>query len=431
MLRLFSKSANELTAEDVAKLVSEALPEGQHVEYKEALPSTRQTGDPWLQGAGSIGEKARNEILAEVIAFANADGGNLVLGMEETADHPKRAKGVKPLPRCHDLAGRLRHVARDCVEPQLPSVEIYGVETGKRPKGTGVVLIRVPPSRLGPHRLTTNSECYIRRADRTEKMTMREIQDLTIQLARGLEAVEKKLMDRQSQLSKLPPPGTSQTALGMRVTALPIGGHVYIPQPYRSPALSHLYESLSATIDTQAVELLLPGFRLASKPFTPILRGAHRDIVSGHVRVAEEIHCDGLVELACRASVDPKDGALIYLGHPLSMVANVLLVAQRIRELSGVPRAELVLDVEISHDQMPGSVSTPEPPKLCSFGGLTSIGVLGPLNPIPLRLPLRSVSTSEEFSSIVKDVLDDLLNATGHDARDDFEIDLPPNDVTA
>jgi hypothetical protein len=40
-------------------------------------------------------------LLREVIAFANAQGGNVIVGMDETRDDPPRAAAICPLPRIH------------------------------------------------------------------------------------------------------------------------------------------------------------------------------------------------------------------------------------------------------------------------------------------------------------------------------------------
>jgi hypothetical protein len=57
---------------------------------KKTLPDKRGRQHPWVTG-GDIEDHARNEILPEVIAFANAQGGSLILGIEETSDKPPRA----------------------------------------------------------------------------------------------------------------------------------------------------------------------------------------------------------------------------------------------------------------------------------------------------------------------------------------------------
>ena len=149
--------------------------------------------DPWMQGDGRIGDRARNEILEEVVAFANAYGGALVLGIAEDGAKPPVAASITPLPRCADLTERLRLVFRNCVEPQLPTIEIIPVPTDG---DKGVIVFRTGRSRLGPHRVTPTLMCPIRRADRCDPLSMREIQDMTLNLARGTERLERRLRER-------------------------------------------------------------------------------------------------------------------------------------------------------------------------------------------------------------------------------------------
>ena len=56
---------------------------------------------------------------------------------------------------------------------------------------------------MAPHRHTVTKECYIRRADRTEKMTMREIQDLTLQVERGLVKIERRFGEREELFASI------------------------------------------------------------------------------------------------------------------------------------------------------------------------------------------------------------------------------------
>ena len=130
-----------------------------------------------MDGKDQIGDRARNKVLEEAVAFANAHGGALLIGIKESDTKPPVAAEIKPLPRCAELAERLGLMFRECVEPQLPWLEVFGVPIeGKN----GVVVIRVGRSRLAPHRVKPTHVCPVRRADRCDSMTMREIQDMTL-----------------------------------------------------------------------------------------------------------------------------------------------------------------------------------------------------------------------------------------------------------
>jgi hypothetical protein len=113
-LDLTGKPITAVTGDDVLAFVAGAPPEGDTLELKETLPATsRGEADPWARGEDRIGDRARNELLAEVIAFANAHGGMLLLGVSETDDRPKRAKQIEPGP-----LSRLRTLMRQA-DPEV------------------------------------------------------------------------------------------------------------------------------------------------------------------------------------------------------------------------------------------------------------------------------------------------------------------------
>ena len=68
---MFGKRPSEITADDIERVVAEQVQEGSQVELKVTLPA-RKGDDPWTTGEGRIGDYARNALVAEVIAFANA-----------------------------------------------------------------------------------------------------------------------------------------------------------------------------------------------------------------------------------------------------------------------------------------------------------------------------------------------------------------------
>ena len=199
MLEVLSKPLGEITTADIQSLIDEKVPEGERIEFKRGLPASKGKTDPWMDGRDEIRDYAKNGILEEVVAFANAYGGVLLIGIEESKTTPHIAADILPIPRCTDLAERLKLVFRDCVEPQLTRFDIVGIPTEGE---SGVVMIRVGKSRLAPHRVTKTLVCPIRRADRCEKMTMREIQDMTLNVSRGLERLDKRLSERSKRFKK-------------------------------------------------------------------------------------------------------------------------------------------------------------------------------------------------------------------------------------
>ena len=79
-----------------------------------------------MQDQSGIGRVARDDLAKEVIAFANAYGGIVVVGIDETEDNPKRAKEIfsPQIPRVVDCAEQLTRALRGVIDPPLPLLEV-------------------------------------------------------------------------------------------------------------------------------------------------------------------------------------------------------------------------------------------------------------------------------------------------------------------
>ena len=218
MIEVLSKPADQIRISDIKSLIDSLVPESEQIEFKESLPARKNSTDPWIEGNNTIGNQAKDKILEEVVAFANAYGGVCLLGIKESSTKPPVAAEISPIPRCAELAERLKLVFSDCVEPQLPQIEIIPIKTDGE---SGVIIIRVGQSRLAPHRVTRTLVCPIRQSDRCEKMTMRQIQDLTLNISRGLERLERRLSERserfQHEFERINEP---EKSFGIRATAM-------------------------------------------------------------------------------------------------------------------------------------------------------------------------------------------------------------------
>ena len=196
MIDMLSKPVGEITIGDIQTLIESTIPESEQIEFKEAPPATNGI-DPWMSG-GNIGDHAKNKILEEVVAFANAYGGVLLLGVKESSTNPSTAEEINPVPEmCRFSGSPEAGVSRLC-----GASSSKGRDCRQSMDDSGVVVIRVGKSRAAPHRVTKTLVCPIRRQDRCEKMTMREIQDMTINVARGLERLDKRLLERSKRFEQ-------------------------------------------------------------------------------------------------------------------------------------------------------------------------------------------------------------------------------------
>ena len=333
----------------VNRLIAERVPEGEHYEFKKELSRRGKGPDPWMEGKNEIGERTTKMILEEATAFANAYGGTLILGIEESDENPSVALAISPIPRCAELVDRLRNIFRDCVEPRLPYLEMTPIPTDGN---DGVIVIRTRRSRLAPHRVTTSLVCPIRRADRCEPMTMREIQDLTLNVSRGMERLEARLQRRsdalKEEMNRLSNPND---CFGIRLTAFPIGEEALFEDVFEGDQIATTLTPIRQTvtkIDERGSQQLDELSEYYGGLWRPILRGARKDaytpiddelfIIGYH-----EIHCDGLFEIGfayCGENPLSPD-------YPIVLFTNLAEWARRSRPSSNVPMAEYAIDVEI------------------------------------------------------------------------------------
>ena len=360
MTAILSKPIDQITAADIKSLVTSRVPEGDQIEFKRELPAKGTSNrDPWMIGQMKIGGHAKDQILKEVVSFANAYGGVLVLGIEEDKNAtPPVAKAICAIPKCEELAERFRLIFRDRVEPQLPSCEILPVVTS----GTdaGVVVFRVPGgSRLAPHRIKGTWICPVRRWDRSEELSMREVQDMTLNVTRGLERLDKKLRERATkfdhEFERLTSP---DNAYGIRITAVPVGDDIRLPTICRPDF--KLVEGLntpSVTVTRQLPDsepAIVAGLRdfhhVGDTGWNPQLRAARSrpqqyDLPDFTYQGYLELHCDGLVEFGWLSVIEGVNNDLLYSDYAVRELANVICWADTLRRYADAGRAEYAVQV--------------------------------------------------------------------------------------
>ena len=359
MIDIISKPADQICTNHIKALIETQVPEGEHIEFKVSLSERGKSPDPWMERKDRIGDRARNKVIEEAVAFANAHGGALIIGIKESDSKPPVATEITPVPRCVELADRLKLIFRDCVEPQIPRLEVFGVPTNGE---SGVVMIRVGRSRLAPHRVEPTRKCTVRRADRCESMTMREIQDMTLNVSRGMERFDRRLAERSElfrrEFDMLATPGD---AFGLRFTALPVGEEVRFDRVYRQRKIvDDLWSRWRTVTEVSFDRRLKCLYEFPPSYWRPILRGARADIHgsgSEHVHMGyQELHCDGLLETGFAAC---SQVSLLDPDLPLILFANTAAWANHIRNQSSAPIVEYGLEVEIRAMGNPTRVGRP------------------------------------------------------------------------
>lgn len=128
---------NQITKDEIKKLVKEKVPEGRDLDYKRQINFSS--------------DRNKKELLADVCSFANADGGVIIYGIEEGENEdsglPKQIVG---LPNNIDETIRsLDDSIKKSIEPALIGVLI---ESRKIDEKT-VLILFIPQSPNSPHRV--------------------------------------------------------------------------------------------------------------------------------------------------------------------------------------------------------------------------------------------------------------------------------------
>jgi len=149
----------QVTAADIQSLVTNHVSEDSHLDLKRELPR--------LDGGG------RHELLADISAFANSSGGDVLYGIDE--DGEGRASAVVPqIENADTEALRFLDVLMSGIEPRIPGLQVHPIPVA----GGFVLAIRVPQSWAGPHRVKSNQHFFIREGARKRQLDVPEIRGL-------------------------------------------------------------------------------------------------------------------------------------------------------------------------------------------------------------------------------------------------------------
>jgi predicted HTH transcriptional regulator len=187
---IYEKPLAELTWSDFESIIFNRLEEDQTLEFKETLPARDGNADIWQLGQDKIGGYARDTLAKEVVAFANAYGGVIIIGIVESDEKSPRANDFgDPLIRnCIDCIERLGPSLRSLIDPPIAGFDIRAFPTPGG-SGEGLVIIRVAGSTQAPHGVGRPPESYVRRGSVKEPLTMRDLHGANTPNSGGTSAI--------------------------------------------------------------------------------------------------------------------------------------------------------------------------------------------------------------------------------------------------
>ncbi len=173
------ETLDQVTTDFLRKLCDDRCPESDTLEFKRIIP-------------GGL-DKDKHELLKDVCALANSDGGDLVYGIEESAG---AAAALAPLVgESADAAKRrLSQVLDAGLEPRVQGLRFHQIEMD-----SGYVLIlRVPASYDGPHcvRNNNNRRFVMRNGTSTTDMTFDQLRAAFDRTATLAERARRFIADR-------------------------------------------------------------------------------------------------------------------------------------------------------------------------------------------------------------------------------------------
>ena len=121
----------DIKPDDLRRLVTDHVPEGKHLDYKEIPYDPR---DP----------KAASELPKDVTAFANADGGYLVIGVKEDAE--RRAVAFVSVADPEAVRRSMIDRCLERIDPRLRELDVRAFDVD----GATVLLVHVPESDRKP-----------------------------------------------------------------------------------------------------------------------------------------------------------------------------------------------------------------------------------------------------------------------------------------
>ena len=131
---MINKSIQEVTIDDIQRLIEDAVSEGSTIEYKSHLAlSTRDE---------------REEFLNDVSSFVNHMGGDIIYGVEEESGIIQSVSGID-ISDYDDLKLRIESLIRDGIEPRM----LFYPHLITMSENKYILILRMKSSTLKPHRV--------------------------------------------------------------------------------------------------------------------------------------------------------------------------------------------------------------------------------------------------------------------------------------
>ena len=188
LMPIRTKPFTEIVLADVQSLIDRQVLEGHTLEYKRTVDLDSKD--------------AKDEILKDVSAFANAYGGTIIYGVVEGEGDerglPTRLEGLEIAP--DTFAAALDNLIQDRLDERLTGVLHKAVPLGD---GRHLYVVRVPASPLAPHMIsgrTSHPRFYLRANTVNAPMDMRQVKEAVMQRSGAVDRAREVVRMRLDHL---------------------------------------------------------------------------------------------------------------------------------------------------------------------------------------------------------------------------------------
>jgi hypothetical protein len=234
---MYSAPFNAIDKDRIESLISNESRENLNLEYKEVLPGG--------------GREERKEFLADVSAFANAAGGDIIFGVCEkregnkTTGLPEKAVGLAGI-NVDATIRQLESMITDGIEPRISGLRIKPIDGFERGP---VIILRIPRSYLSPHMVKLGDSRFYSRTNAGK-------QPLDVTQIRSAFAVSESLPEKVRRFRD------------ERIARI-VAGETPIPLPDRPKIVLHLLPIASLEPTTRIDLGLLMHQNLLHQPINP------------------------------------------------------------------------------------------------------------------------------------------------------------------
>lgn len=131
----------EIVLDDLLELIDQRAPESLNLEFK------RDPYGEYQNGILKLRKEHKREMLKDISGMANAEGGDLIIGIEE--NNWGQAVKLSPIIDPYEIKKSMLDICNQGIRDPIEGLQIHIVE---RVMGVdGFLIIRVPSSNLKPH----------------------------------------------------------------------------------------------------------------------------------------------------------------------------------------------------------------------------------------------------------------------------------------